>query len=216
MEKYLSVILKSKLFSSIPKETLMKLLGRIGAKEKSFRKGEFIYHSGEKTFQMALILNGKIAIQTDDYWGNRSIINIIGEGDLIAESYAIKEENLLNDAVAETDCTLCMIDSRKIIREPDISERLFNILAEKNMMLVRKLRYLSERTTREKVLSYLSDEAKQSGSNIIDIPFNRQGLADYLAVERSALSSVLMRMKEEGLIDYKKNHFILNPEDSKR
>ena len=69
--------------------------------------------------------------------------------------------------------------------------------------------HTSQRTTRAKLMSYLSAEAQRVGKYEFDIPYSRQQLADYLSVERSGLSLELSKMKDEGLLDYKKNHFRL-------
>ena len=91
-----------------------------------------------------------------------------------------------------------------------VVQNLFYAVAEKNLGLVRKLDYMSRRTTREKLLSYLSEEAKKQNSANIMIPFNRQQLADYLAVDRSAMSNELCKMRDEGLLSFEKNRFSLN------
>jgi CRP-like cAMP-binding protein len=71
------------------------------------------------------------------------------------------------------------------------------------------MEHITKRTTREKLLSYLSEQSRLHGSREFSVPFDRQGLADYLSVERSALSAEMSRLKSEGVINYRKSHFEL-------
>jgi len=90
-----------------------------------------------------------------------------------------------------------------------IIRNLLGELAEKNLRFGEKLTHMGQRTTRAKLMSYFSAEAQRLGSYEFDIPFSRQQLADYLAVERSGLSLELGKMRSEGLLDFHKSHFIL-------
>lgn len=168
---------------------------------------------------MGLVLEGAVHIIKEDFWGNRSIIARIGPGELFAEAFSCAEiPSLPVSAAAVTDCTVLSINYRKIITvcshacvfHTRLIHNMLHILALKNQMLMDKLGYLTKRTTREKLLSYLSAQAVQTGSSRFFIPFDRQELADFLCVERSAMSAELSRLKKEGLLDYRKNEFTLN------
>ena len=78
-----------------------------------------------------------------------------------------------------------------------------------NLRLNEKLTHMGQRTTRAKLMSYFSAEAQRRGGYEFDIPFSRQQLADYLGVERSGLSLELGKMRDEGLLDFHKSHFLL-------
>jgi CRP-like cAMP-binding protein len=82
-------------------------------------------------------------------------------------------------------------------------------LAGKNAGLINKIQHVTRRTTREKLVSYLSEQARAAGGSVFEIPFNREELAEFLAVDRSAMSSELGRMKAAGLLTFKKNRFTL-------
>ena len=86
---------------------------------------------------------------------------------------------------------------------------LLHEIARKNLALNQKIRYMSEKTTRDKLMAYLSDQAKQNHSDTFTIPFNRQALADYLGVERSAMSAEISKLKKDGIIDTQKSTFRL-------
>jgi CRP-like cAMP-binding protein len=90
---------------------------------------------------------------------------------------------------------------------------MVRLLSYKNLELMKKINHITKRSTREKLLSYLSAEAKKQGSKSFLIPFDRQQLADYLCVERSAMSSELSKMRSEGLLEYQKSFFTLIQEE---
>ena len=161
---------------------------------------------------------GKLHIQRDDHWGNRSIINMISPSEMFGEAFAAPESGaILNVVLAVEDSVVLLFDVNRIITvcpsacryHSKVVQNLFCAISEKNRKLVQKLGYMSERTTRGKLIAYLSDEAKRHNSSEFSIPFNRQQLADYLSVDRSAMSAELCRMRDEGLLKFQKNRFVL-------
>ena len=90
-----------------------------------------------------------------------------------------------------------------------VIQNLFYAISVKNRSLVQKLGHMSRRTTREKLLSYLSEQAKKQGTSSFEIPFNRQQLADFLSVDRSAMSNELCKLRDEGLLSFERNRFQL-------
>ncbi|HCW22335.1 MAG TPA: Crp/Fnr family transcriptional regulator, partial [Lachnospiraceae bacterium] len=86
-------------------------------------------------------------------------------------------------------------------------ENMVFLLADKNTRLMAKLEILSKRTLTQKILSLLSFEAQRAGSLYFTLPMNRDEMAEYLCVNRSALSRELSLMKDKGLIDYDRNTF---------
>ena len=90
-----------------------------------------------------------------------------------------------------------------------VVQNMFFAISEKNRRLVQKLGHMSKRSTREKLISYLSEEAKKQNTASFTIPFNRQQLADFLSVDRSAMSNELCKMRDDGLLEFDKNQFRL-------
>ena len=214
MKEYMEQLEKLDLFKGINKEELTALLENLKAEKKTYKKGEYIIREGERITEIGILLKGHLFIQSIDYWGNRSIISEIKEKDVFAEAYAVSSFLSLNDVIASEESVIIRLSVKKILISPDIPrqtlmQNLLGILAEKNRILVRKNGHLAKRTTREKLLSYLSEEEKKQNSPSFSIPFNRQELADFLSVDRSAMSSELGKLKKEGLIDFKKSDFIL-------
>lgn len=194
------------LFQGIP--DLEAMLERTGARVRSYEKGAFLLRRGETAEQMGVVLSGGVHIVREDFWGNRSIVGLAGPGDVFAESYHLSGGVLEVSALAAAETEALLLDARRA-GEPALLENLLSLLAEKNRMLTEKIRHMSRRTTREKLLSYLSVQALRAGGPEFDIPLDRQQLADYLAVDRSALSAELGKLRREGLLETRRSHFRL-------
>ena len=218
MKKYIPVLKRTKLFSGVGEEDIASLLSCLGARKKEYKKGEYILREGEHIRNIFILVEGKIHIQKDDYWGNRSILSVISVGEMFGEGYAAPESGaLLNDVVAVEDSLVIFFDVKRILTTCSsacrfhnmIVQNMFFAISDKNRKLVQKLGHMSGRTTRTKLISYLSEEAKHQGSSTFTVPFNRQQLADYLCVDRSAMSNELCKMRDEGMIRFEKSRFEL-------
>lgn len=218
MKKYVPILKKTKLFSGVGEDDVTSMLSCLGARLKSYKKGEFVLRQGEHLSDIVVLVDGKLHIQKDDYWGNRSILGLIDVGEMFGEAYVSPESSsLLNDVVAVEDSTAIFFDVKRIITtcpsacrfHSMVVQNMFFAISEKNRKLVQKLGHMSKRTTREKLISYLSEEAGRQNSSSFSIPFNRQQLADFLSVDRSAMSNELCKMRDEGLLEFEKNKFRL-------
>ena len=198
----------SPLFRGIPAEELPALLRQAAARERCFAKGELLLRRGESTCRMGLLLGGTVHIIREDFWGSRSIVGLAGPGEVFAESYALTGEPLAVSVLAASDGTALLLDARRLT-DSRLTANLLALLAGKNLMLTEKMRHMARRTTREKLLSYLSAQALRSGEPEFDIPMDRQQLADFLAVDRSAMSAALGKLRDEGVLTFRKNHFHL-------
>lgn len=218
MEKYISIMNHSALFKNVEENEIKEMLGCLGAEVKKYAKGSFIFRNGSFTRALGVVLEGKAIIFQEDFWGNRNIISVLSKGESFAESYACTDQVPLNvNVTAETDCSILFLNVERILNicpencrhHHRVLRNLLADIAEKNLSFSEKILYLGQRSTRQKILSYLSEEAKKRNSLEFDIPFTRQQLADYLSVDRSGLSTELGKMKKEGMIDYNKNHFCM-------
>ena len=218
MKKFFSVLKQSFVFSNISDEELEILSVCMQPVVRQYKKGEYIFRQGDTLGSIPILLEGSIHIQKDDYWGNRSIINVIEAGDMFGESYALNKNSImLNDAVTVENCTVAFFDTSRMLTSCSSScgfhnkiiQNLFVALAGKNIKLVQKLGHISQRSTREKLISYLSEQAQLSHSGSFTIPFSRQQLADFISVDRSAMSNELCKMRDEGLLIFHKNQFTL-------
>ena len=218
MKKYIPILKRTKLFAGVTDEEIGVMLSCLDARLHTYKKGEYVLRQGEHLNCITVLVDGELHIQRDDYWGNRAIINRIAVGEMFGEAYIAPESGaLLNGVVAVEDSAVIFFDVRRIITvcssacrfHSMVVQNLFFAISEKNRTLVQKLGHISKRTTREKLISYLSEEAKRQNQSSFTIPFNRQQLADFLSVDRSAMSNELCKMRNEGLIEFEKNQFRL-------
>ena len=218
MKEFIPVLKRTKLFAGVGEDDITAMLSCLGARLRTFKKEDYVLRQGEHLGDILVLAEGKLHIQRDDYWGNRSILGHIGIGEIFGEAYVAPESGtLLNDVVALEDSAVFFFDVKRVITTCSsacrfhtmVVQNLFFAISEKNRSLVQKLDYMSRRTTREKLLSYLSEEAKKQNSPYITIPYNRQQLADYLSVDRSAMSNELCKMRDDGLLEFEKNRFKL-------
>ena len=218
MKKYVPVLKRTQLFAGIGEDEISIMLSCLGARRTSYRKGEYVLRQGGHCDNIMILVEGKLHIQAIDYWGNRSILGQIVVGEMFGEAYAAPESGaLLNDVVAVEDSTVIFFDVKRILTtcfaaceyHAAAIKNLFFAISEKNRKLVQKLSHMSQRSTRDKLMSYLSEEAKRHNHAQFSIPFNRQQLADFLSVDRSAMSHELCKMRDEGLLEFEKNHFRL-------
>lgn len=218
MKEYIDILKQSKLFSGVEEDDIFAMLTCLDAGLFVFQKGETVLRQGEILTDIPVLVKGQLLIQKDDYWGNRSILGRIDVGEIFGEAYAAPGSGpLLNDVVADRDSTVVFFDIKKILTpcpcacryHAAVVQNLFFAVCEKNRKLVQKLGHMSKRTTREKLISYLSEEAKKHNRSQFEIPFNRQQLADFLSVDRSAMSNELCKMRDEGMLTFHKNRFEL-------
>ena len=218
MKKRVEALKKCPLFSGISEDDIGSLLNCLNAKEICAKKGDIIFNAGDRPDYVGIILKGSVHVVQDDYWGERIILTAVQEGGLFGESFSCAEASVLPVSVlAREDVVFLLVDCKKMLLtcsstcqfHTRLIRNIMKILANKNIMLTRKIEHITKKTTREKVLSYLSECALENRSNSFNIPFNRQELADYLSVERSALSNTLCKMRDNGEIQFEKNKFIL-------
>lgn len=218
MEEFLSTIRSAPLFSGVSEAELTAMLACLKAEKKDFPKEAFVLRAGDTAESIGLVLAGTVLVIQEDIWGNRNILSKAGLGQTFAAAYACAPGSQLNvSVVAETPVTVLFLNVKRILTvcpsacssHSRIIRNLLGELAGKNLQFSEKLTHVGQRSTRSKIMSYLSAEAQRLGTYELDIPFSRQQLADYLGVERSGLSQELGKMKKDGLLDYRKSHFVL-------
>ena len=218
MEEFLSTIRSAPLFSGVSEAELTAMLACLKAEKKDFPKEAFVLRAGDTAESIGLVLTGTVLVIQEDIWGNRNILSKAGLGQTFAAAYACAPGSRLNmSVVAETPVTVLFLNVKRILTvclsacsyHSRIIRNLLGELAGKNLQFSEKLTHVGQRSTRSKIMSYLSAEAQRLGTYELDIPFSRQQLADYLGVERSGLSQELGKMKKDGLLDYRKSHFVL-------
>ena len=218
MKEYWEIFSRCPLFSGIRMEDLSAMMGCIGGRVLSVGKGQPVFREGDPATHVGMVLSGAVQLVREDYYGNRSIVAHIGPAALFGETYACAGvPSLPVSVVADEDSTVLLMDCRRITTTCSSacafhSRIIFNLLrlvAEKNLMFDQKIQVTSQRTTREKLMTYLLGQAKLQGSSSFSIPYDRQELADYLEVDRSGLSAEISKLRREGVLESEKNHFKL-------
>lgn len=217
------VLEKLPLFEGINPQEINAILSCMGAQTAKYAKEEYIRMEGDPANFIGLVLEGTVQIQQHDYDGNRSITASFSAGQMFGEAFACAEVPALPvDILAATPVTVMFLNQQKILDpcqrgcsfHSQIIQNLLKIIARKNILLTRKLGYISHKTTGEKLMAYLNDQARQNHSLSFTIPYNRQDLADYLGVERSAMSAELSKLQRKGILETNRSYFrLLKPPD---
>lgn len=204
---------KTKLFSGTTENEAQTMLNCLSSNTKNYVKGATIYHAGENISNIGMVLKGSANIENNDAFGNKTILSHIEPGGIFGETYAcLSSQPLLVSVVASEDCTILFMNVSKVLTTCSQSCNHHNILiknllaicAEKSLQLSRRILHTSSKSIRGRLLSYFSELSQKQNSNHIRLPFDRQQLADYLNVDRSAMSNELSKMKADGLIEYDK------------
>ncbi len=218
MEKYFQTLRNCSLFSGIEDRDLSVMLGCLNGKVISFDRKYTIIAEGSAPRHIGILLSGSAQMVYMDYFGNRSILSAIGPSEVCGEAFACAElERVPVSVIAGEPCEVMLIDSGHILRTCANNcgfhrQLIFNLMkdmAMKNIRFHQRMEVTSKRSTREKLMAYLMMQAKTARSSSFDIPFDRQELADYLEVERSGLSAEISKLRAEGVIESRKNHFEL-------
>ena len=218
MEKYSEILKKCALFFEIEENNLIKMLTCFGAKIKAFDKKYTIFAEGSSAKFIGIVLSGSAQIIQIDYYGNRNILGTIEPSQVFAEEFACTESNSLPiSIVANEPCEVMLIDCQHILHtcsnncefHQQIIYNLMKDLATKTIDFHQKIEVTSKRTTRDKLLTYLIFKSKETGKKSFDIPYDRQELADYLEVDRSGLSAEISKLRNEGILESTKKHFVL-------
>lgn len=217
MQDYFSVLETCSLFSGISREDIEGLTVCLGMRTISVKKNAAIWSEGDPAVYIGIVLSGCVQIVKEDFFGNRSILDQVEPGSLFGESFAAVGATLPVSAIAAQDSQIALIDCKRITVScgnacgfhSQMIHNLLRVVAEKNLQVNQKLEIIAQRSTREKLLAYLNSQAKRAGSNSFTIPFDRQALADYLGVERSAMSAEISKLRKDGTIVCDRSRFTL-------
>lgn len=218
MEEILIVLEKTELFKNLKIDEIKKCLKDLNAKKKSFEKNNLIYELGKPIDKIGLVISGNAHVIKEDFWGNRTILTQLKKGNIFGEVMSFqKNKNPNINVEISKKSEILFLDFKKIFDSDEVLEsynkklvlNMFSIVTKKSVLLTEKIEHITKKSIREKVFSYLSAYSFKCENDSFKIPFNRQELADYLSVERTALSRELSKMQEENLISFKNNKFKL-------
>jgi CRP-like cAMP-binding protein len=217
MSDYYNRIKGTPLFFGIKEDEVKGILECFNARVRNYDSGDVILRQGEHVSNIYVVLEGAVNIEKDSYWGRRIIVSRLSANDNLALAF-VASKNVSNvDAVAVKDSKILVMNYEKCTsmcqnvctRHRLLISNMFEVLSKENIELIQKIENISQKTIRDKLLTYLSNESTKRKSNTFEISFNRQDLADYLNIDRSAMSFELSKMQNEGIISYSKNKFIL-------
>lgn len=218
MQNHISVLRSCPFFAGLNEDEILSILHCVQAVEIARQRGSYIFRAGDSTEVMGLVLSGTTLVIQEDLWGHRNILSKCSAGDFFGEPYAATPGAILNiSVVAEEDCEILLLNVKRLLtacpaacdHHQKLIRNLVSVLANKILIFNDKVTHISKRTTREKLLSYLSAESLRQGALSFDIPFDRQQLADYLCIDRAAMSAEISKLQKEGLIKTNRNHFEL-------
>lgn len=218
MKKIIPIIKQNQLFVNLTEDEMLKALQCLSAKTAEYDRDNYILMVGDDVSNIGIVISGSANVIKEDFWGNRAIIYKISHGGLFGEAFCcagIKKSHISVVACEKTE--VLFLNFKKLKKTCDkncrhhgiLIQNMMKLLAKKDIILTQKIDVLTKRTLRDKIFAYLSSEAMTANSNTFEIPFNRQELADYLSVDRSALSKELGRLRDEGIINFYKNRFEL-------
>ena len=206
------------LFANIAEDNLRTMLRCLHGHEKHYKKGEILLMDEAHVQYVGVVLSGCVHMLKEDIWGRQTLFAYIDPGQLMGEMFAVQREpNSYVSFVAATDAQVLFLSAEHIIHDcpnrcafhGQLVTNFFDLLGQKGVSLMEKIEISSQPSLREKILAYLSMQAQKQASRYLTLPLNRTELADFLGVNRSAMTRELSAMRREGLIDYEHNTFML-------
>ncbi|MGI6731749.1 MAG: Crp/Fnr family transcriptional regulator [Anaerovoracaceae bacterium] len=218
MKKYHKTLLSTTLFHGIDENDLEGMLACLNVMVRHYRKNDIILMAGSKATSVGVMVEGTAQITREDAEGNRAILSELVKGDIFAEAYAAAaRDDIPITVIATSDCSIVWVPFSKVVVQCSFScqfhqqliQNMMKIIAEKSIAMNEKMRILSCKTTKEKLLTYLHDYSEKMGKTKFKIPFSRNELADFLSVDRSAMSRELGKLRDEGYLNFNRNEFEL-------
>ena len=207
------------LFDSFSEEETDRLCRILGWGERRYERGGALFHAGDPIRACGMLLSGAVQVFLDDVNGNHIVMAHVEPGALFGEAMVCSGmAECPISAVALQDCTVLWLRG-DLLTMPDFygdplcarfGVSFMRAMAERTLRFNDRIQVLSKRSIRDKLITFFSQKIRQEKSRELVLEMDRAALADYLGVERSALSRELSRMRKDGLLDFRKNHFIVH------
>ncbi len=207
-----------KLFNKLKDYEIDELLGFLQATTKVYKKNEIIINKGGKLKDILVVLVGQLEIFVKSTTGDETLIAVVDAGETFGANYVcggVKNSPVIVKAQKQTGLLFLPYENMLVLHESVsnwqklLLKNLFEIVSQENLELARRTNILNQKTIRGKILFYLNTVAEEKGASCFEIPFSREEMAQYLCVDRSALSREISNMHKDGILDYKKSEFQL-------
>lgn len=218
IEKYIDIIQKSSLFKGISTDEVISLLHCLSPKIQSYSKNQNIVNSGETIDRFGIVLDGEATVLKENAEGNRVILTVVKKGDLFGEMLVFSSKKSWPVTVrVQSSCKVLFLTHSDLIARcgnncpshMSMLQNFMKVLSDKSLMLNKKVEYLSIKSIRGKICTYLLEQCQMTSSNTITLPLNRNELADFLNVSRPSMSREICRMRDEGILDFHLSTFKL-------
>lgn len=218
MQSYINALMRSTLFEGIREQSMERVLGCLRSEVKRYPKGIAVLRESETISHIAVVISGAVQISKMDSLGEKTVLRNLHAGDYFGQAHACsgaRHSDILAHALTEAE--LLWLNYQNVFRgcsdhceeHFQLIENLNGDIARENLELFRKIGYMTIKSMRRRIYAYLLDEHNKAGSAEFEISYDRTALANYLNVDRSALSRELSRMRQDGLVDFHKNSFTM-------
>lgn len=218
MDTYVDLLCATQLFRGIRTANARMILDCFEYKVRTFEQGEVIFPKGSAVESIGLILSGRAEILYKDLYGDTVCILVKETGEFVGDLYSCARNNVTTSNIAaQTRCELLLLNTRRVLEPCElqcenhkiITRNLIAMIADEGIRMGKRMAILSGRTIRGKLLTYLAQQARDAGSNTFFIPYSRQELADFLFIERTAMSTELNKLKRDGVLDFDRQRFTI-------
>lgn len=210
-ERYMSAFIKCELFEGIEKTEIKSLLKCLSPNIQTYERSDFVVRPGDTLNSIGIVIEGEASVFKESLSGNRLLMKNLSAGEMFGEIAAFARKKEWPALVqANTPLTVCFIPQNKIVGDcghlcawhSTMINNMLRLVSERAIMLSKKMEYISIKTMRAKLCTYIYEQYMQKGATTLMLPMNRNQLADFLNVSRPSMSRELSRMKDEGIIDY--------------
>ncbi|KUO71073.1 MAG: transcriptional regulator [Desulfosporosinus sp. BRH_c37] len=210
-EKYLEEVSKTSLFQGILSKDISTMLNCLKPRVCSYTRNDYIVTGGDVYESIGIVLKGSATVSKENAEGKRTVITLLKQGEIFGEIIAFSSQMIWPATVqAHEACVVLFLPRGKIVGECDrmcswhriLIQNFLRIISERALMLNKKVEYLTIKSIRGKISTYLLEQYRKSGDVNITLPLNRNELSDFLNVSRPSMSREMSKMREEGIIDF--------------
>ena len=211
--QYLESVIESGLLDELKKADYMEAFEQLKITGRNYKPGEAVFFEGDLIDKFCIVRKGSVRSEKTYLNGEVHIIDIFDEGAVFGLAVAASRSRVTAvDFISNEDTTIVFVSMHSIRKNKfanEMQKALTYMLADSNIKMSNKIEILAERGLRDRVMVYLHVLQAKSGTDTVTIRMSREQLAQFLCVNRSALSNELSKMKKDGIIDFKGPRFTI-------